>query len=149
MGLSAPSTHTITVQVTDDGGLYATDEATVTVVYNFRGFFPPVDNFPTWNELKAAGRGVSVRFSLNGYKGLNIMEVGYPKSQDILCNTTYSVDGIEETVTAGASSLSYDASIDQYTYIWKTDKAWANACRQLVIKLNDGTSQRANFHFIK
>jgi len=149
VGLSALSTHIIQVQATDSGGLFATDEANVNVEYKFAGFFQPVDNFPTWNELKA-GRAVSVRFSLNGYKGLNIFEADYPKMQVIACTSTDPADGIEETVTAGASSLSYDASTDQYIYIWKTDKAWNTPpCRQLVIKFNDGTFQRANFKFIK
>ena len=93
---------------------------------------------------------MSVRFSLNGYKGLNIFEAGYPKMQVIMCVSTDPVNGIEETVTAGASGLSYDASTDQYLYVWKTDKAWITPpCRQLVIKFNDGTFQRANFKFIK
>jgi len=28
---------------------------------------------------------------------------------------------VEDTLAAGNSSLSYDASTDQYAYIWKTD----------------------------
>ncbi|MGE5249082.1 MAG: PxKF domain-containing protein, partial [Bacteroidota bacterium] len=38
---------------------------------------------------------------------------------------------------------------DTYTYVWKTDKLWANSCRQLVIKLDDGSFHRANFQFTK
>ena len=58
-------------------------------------------------------------------------------------------DGIEETATAGSSSLSYDATTDQYTYVWKSEKAWSDNCRQLVILLDDGTFHRANFNFVK
>jgi hypothetical protein len=57
------------------------------------------------------------------------------------------VDGVEETVTAGASSLSHDPAGNQYTYVWKTEKAWAGTCRQLRLKLGDGTMHRANFMF--
>jgi len=64
----------------------------------------------------------------------------------IACSPTL-VDGIEQTVTAGSSSLSYDVSLDQYTYVWKTDKGWTGTCRQLVVKLNDGRFYRANFIF--
>jgi len=112
--------------------------------YTFTGFFSPVNNLPTVNSVNA-GRAVPVKFSLGGDQGLDIFEAGYPRSQQIACDSTASVDGIEETVTAGGSSLSYDPASDQYTYVWKTDKAWAGTCRQLVLKLDDGTFHRANF----
>jgi len=114
--------------------------------FNFSGFFQPVDNLPTLNMVKA-GQAIPVKFSLNGDQGLNIFAAGYPRSQNIECDSTTVVDGIEETVTAGSSSLSYDPSTDTYTYVWKTNKAWANTCRQLVVKLNDGTYHQANFKF--
>jgi hypothetical protein len=52
-------------------------------------------------------------------------------------------------VTAGGSSLSYDATSGQYTYVWKTDKSWGKNCRQFVIKFKDGSYQRADFNFTK
>jgi len=52
-------------------------------------------------------------------------------------------------VTAGASVLSYDSHTDTYTYVWNTDKAWAATCRQLVVKLRDGSEALANFNFVK
>jgi hypothetical protein len=146
--LSAPSSYTIKVQVTDETGLTAVDTAIVNVIYHFSGFFQPVDNLPVFNTLKA-GSAVAVKFSLSGDQGLEIFEAGYPKSQVIPCDSTAPVDGVEETVAAGASSLSYDPRTDQYSYVWKTDKAWAGTCRHLVVKLNDGTSHRANFQLTK
>src|SRR6185295_10035618 len=144
--LTAPGTHTIKVRVTDNGGLTATDEATVIVIYSFTGFFSPVENLPALNEVKA-GSSVPVKFSLGGNKGLNIFAVGYPKSQQIVCGSTAEVPGAESTVTSGSSGLSFDPTTNVYTYSWKTDKAWANTCRQLVVKLDDGTIHRANFKF--
>ena len=44
-------------------------------------------------------------------------------------------------------TLTYDASNDQYKYVWKTDKAWKGSCRQLVVKLADGTTHVAGFQF--
>jgi Tol biopolymer transport system component len=114
--------------------------------YNFSGFFQPVDNLPVVNSVKA-GQAVPIKFSLGGDQGLNIFEPGYPRSQQIVCESNATVDGIEQTVTAGSSSLSYDLSTDTYTYVWKTEKSWANTCRQLVVKLNDSTFHRANFKF--
>jgi hypothetical protein len=52
-------------------------------------------------------------------------------------------------VTAGRSTLSYDATTGQYVYVWKTDKAWVNTCRQLVVTLNDGSVHTAEFKFFK
>ena len=116
------------------------------LLYSFGGFKQPVDSLPTVNQMKAGG-AVPVKFSLAGNQGLAIFADGYPKSQTIVCNSSASVDGIEETVSAGGSSLSYDAGSDTYSYIWKTDKSWAGTCRQLVLKLSDGASYRANFQF--
>jgi TolB protein len=113
--------------------------------YNFTGFFQPVDNLPTLNIVKA-GSAIPVKFSLSGDQGLNIFAPGYPSSSVIACGGTAG-DAIEQTVTAGSSSLSYDASTDQYTYVWKTEKAWAGTCRTLVVKLDDGTYHKANFSF--
>jgi Tol biopolymer transport system component len=116
------------------------------LTYAFAGFFSPVNNPPTLN-LVNGGRGVPMKFSLNGDQGLNIFAPTYPKSQNIECNSTAPVDGIEQTVTAGGSSLSYDAATDQYNYVWKTDRAWTGTCRQFVMKLQDGSTHRANFKF--
>jgi len=49
--------------------------------------------------------------------------------------------------TAGQSSLAYDSGADQYTYTWKTENAWAGACKQLIIRLTDGTDHIAYFRF--
>jgi hypothetical protein len=37
-------------------------------IYNFQGFFPPVDNLPTLNRVNA-GRAIPVKFSLGGEPG--------------------------------------------------------------------------------
>ena len=115
--------------------------------YDFGGFFAPVDNPPTVNAVNA-GRAVPVKFSLAGDQGLDIVAEGYPISRAIDCDPTDRVDAVEETVAAGTGGLSYDATADQYNDVWKTDKAWTG-CRQLVLKLDDGTMHRADFRFTK
>jgi dipeptidyl aminopeptidase/acylaminoacyl peptidase len=114
-------------------------------IYNFTGFFQPVDNLPTLNTVNA-GKAIPVKFSLDGFQGLDIFAPGYPSSIVVGCGVT-AVDAVEQTVSAGSSSLSYDANTDQYIYVWKTEKAWAGICRTLVIKLDDGTYHQANFKF--
>jgi hypothetical protein len=54
---------------------------------------------------------------------------------------------LTSTATAGASGLSYDATTDRYTCVWKTEKAWKGMCRKLVVKFTDDTSRAALFQF--
>lgn len=56
---------------------------------------------------------------------------------------------ITDTVTAGSNSLTYDATSDQYIYVWKTDKSWAGQSGTLTVTLNDGTTHTAQFSFTK
>jgi Tol biopolymer transport system component len=139
--------HTFVVQAFDaDGILIGSLERTYVVQYPFNGFFAPVDNEPVLNVVKA-GSGVPVVFSLGGNQGLDIFASGYPKSQTIACDASAPADGIESTVSAGGSSLSYNASTGRYTYVWKTDKSWIGTCRALIVKTKDGVTHRADFKF--
>ncbi len=137
--------YTVSLTVTDDDGGISSDTLTITVTYDFTGFFQPVDNLPTLNVAKA-GSAIPVKFSLGGDYGLSLFAAGYPSSSVVACGST-AEDAVEETVTAGNSSLTYNAGNGQYTYVWKTDGAWAGTCRTLVVKLNDGTYHYANFKF--
>ncbi len=117
-------------------------------LFNFSGFLQPVDNLPVRNTMRA-GLAVPVNFSLDGYKGLGIMASGYPKSQPIACDTSAPTDAVETTLPALLSVLLYDPRTDTYVYVWKTDRSWANTCRQLIVKLDDGSVHRANFQFTR
>jgi hypothetical protein len=120
----------------------AAASVTYNVIYPWTGFFAPVDNLPTLNIAKA-GSAIPVKFSLGGDQGLGILATGYPKVVVITCDTNTPTDVIESTVTPGQSTLTYDATAGQYIYVWKTDKAWAGTCRQLQVKLVDGTTHVA------
>jgi hypothetical protein len=115
--------------------------------YQFSGFFPPVDNPPTINAV-AGGRAIPVKFSLGGDQGLDIFASGYPASVRVTCESGVPVDAVEETRAASASGLTYDPVADVYTYTWKTERAWRGSCRQLIVRLADGSIHRANFKFI-
>jgi YVTN family beta-propeller protein len=135
----------VTCTATDKAGNTNTVSASYSVIYLWTGFFQPVDNVPTLNVVKA-GSAIPVKFGLGGDQGLSIFAAGNPLSRAITCDTFAPVDDIEQIVTsAGGSSLSYDPVSGQYIYVWKTDKAWALTCRQLVLKLVDGTEHVANF----
>ena len=135
-----------TVNAADNAGNPASLTHHYTVIYNFSGFFHPVYNLPWFNSVKG-GAGVAVKFSLGGDKGMNILASGYPLSRLINCDGSMPVDAIEETVTVSNSDLTYDATTGTYVYNWKTEKAWAGICRQLIVKLADGTEYKANFKF--
>lgn len=127
------------------GNTYSTS-TTYQVIYDFAGFLQPVDNPPTYNKANAGG-SVPVKFSLSGYQGLEIIADGYPLSQSIACESGAVINDIEATVSPGNSILSYDPETDQYTYVWKTDKAWSGTCREFVVTFVDGSSYDANFTF--
>lgn len=135
------------VDVADNAGTAV--EVTYQVHYDFTGFFNPVDNVPMINSVKA-GQGIPMKFSLAGNFGLDILAAASPSSASISClNPALNVLDETETVTAGSSSLQYDALSGQYIYVWKTDKAWATKCRAFLLKLDDGTTHRADFNFRK
>jgi hypothetical protein len=128
----------------------ATGSFDVRVVYDFGngsggGFSEPVSS-SVLNEMKA-GAGVPVKFGLGGEFGLDIFAAGYPTSRTISCETGLPTEPVEETVAVSASGLRYDASVGQYIYSWRTDKAWSGSCRELVLKLKDGSEHTAKFVF--
>ncbi len=114
--------------------------------YAFGGFRPPVNGGAVRNLAKA-GSAIPVKFSLGGNRGLAILTAGSPASQRVACNTSSPIDPIEETVSAGASSLVYVAGTDTYTYVWKTNPAWTATCRVLTLSFGDGSRQSALFQF--
>ena len=139
-------TATVPAGASEDavGNASAVATCTYAVIYRWAGFFQPVDNLPTQNAVKA-GSAVPVKFSLGGYQGMSVLAAGYPTSNVATCDASAADDPLELTLTAGSSGLNYDAATDQYLYVWKTDKAWAGQCRQLRVKLVDGTLHAANF----
>jgi hypothetical protein len=58
----------------------------------------------------------------------------------VSCSAGAPTDAIETTIAAGGSSLQYDATADQYTYVWKTSSTWAGKCMQFNLGLNDGST---------
>jgi hypothetical protein len=150
-GAQSPSTHTyaagtytLTVKVTDKDGGSDSRTGSVSHLYSWTGFFSPVDMGGVFNVAKA-GSAIPVKFSLGGNFGLDIFASLYPRYARVLESGSASEDTIEETVTAGNSSLSYSGN--QYVYVWKTEKSLAGTCQQLQVKLMDGTIHTANFRF--
>jgi hypothetical protein len=116
--------------------------------YNFAGFFQPVDNAPTLNVAKA-GSAIPVKFGLGGNQGLDIFRTGYPRVTTVSCSPSAPEDVIESTVMAGGSSLQYDPTTNQYSYVWKTSSSSAGTCVQFDLGLNDGSTHTFLVEFKK
>jgi predicted extracellular nuclease len=144
-GLQAPATVNVAVQVTDDEGHTGTDTATVQVTFDFGGFLGTVASPPAVNTVKA-GSTVPIKFSLNGFQGLNILAAGSPSSSSYTCGTTPPDPG-GGTPTSSKSGLTYSAPVDAYSYSWRTQKNWKGTCRQFELTFTDGTTYTAKFMF--
>jgi len=140
----------VTCTSTDKRGNRATATFKVSVVYAFGsgsgGSFGEPVKATELNQL-AAGASVPVKFGLGGDYGLNIFAAGYPTSKQIICPNGLPPDVVEETSTATKSGLTYDATSGLYTYVWKTDRAWKGTCRELNLKLADGSDHKVQFQF--
>jgi hypothetical protein len=133
----------------DNAGNTAVDaSATYTVAYAFGSFKAPVNALPTRNMVKA-GLAVPVKFDLGGNQGLSIFAGNGPTSTSAICSTTTPSDPVEDTMTAGSSSLKYDEVSGTYNYVWKTDAAWAGKCRTFSLNLKDGSTHSVSFTFTK
>src|SRR4051794_22682814 len=147
--LDAKPSQTLSVSFQPSDANYTADtkSVTVAVLYPWTGFSSPVDNTGTLNTAKA-GVGIPVRFSLGGDQPAPVVASGYPTVQSVAC-PAWPTDAIEETVSASASSLKYNAATGQYVYTWKTSKGWANGCRRLTFQFKDGTRRDATFKFAR
>ncbi|GHF32239.1 hypothetical protein GCM10017781_06070 [Deinococcus metalli] len=157
-GLTVTVGFPITVTCTAIDAAGRTDQKvfTITARYNFTGFFQPIDMSElnadgtvkslVYNTVKS-GSAVPVKFKLGGYQNMNIFAAGFPMATNIPCNATAPVDDVEELSTATNSGLTWDATAQQYVYVWKTNTTAqkAGSCYQLTVKFIDGTSRTAFF----
>jgi alpha-tubulin suppressor-like RCC1 family protein len=114
--------------------------------FNWEGLYPPVEADPALNTVKA-GSAVPLKFSLGGDYGLDVLDLDSPASQPLDCTLLNPSGELAPTRSAGGTGLSYDAASDRYSYVWKTDKAWAGTCRVLSLTLTDETEHRVAFRF--
>ena len=100
-----PGVCAITADQAGDANYHPAPQATqtTTVIYDFTGFFRPVDNLPAVNGVKA-GSAVPVKFSLNGNQTLAVLD-GVPKTLPALLRA-YQIQ-------ARASRVGFDWSRDQ------------------------------------
>jgi hypothetical protein len=136
------------VTASDKAGNTASKTNGYTVAYAFTGFFQPIDMGAGMLNVAKSGSSIPVKFKLGGNVGLNVFAPDYPGSTQINCSSAATQDAIESTTTAN-NGLTYDASADQYVYVWKTNSAWSGTCRQFKAVFVDGRTVTANFKFAK
>jgi hypothetical protein len=142
---SSPGTKTIHAHAVDRAGhIFDRDLTYQVTAFSFTGFFSPIMNLPAVNVANA-GNTVPIKFSLAGFRSFNLFATGYPASQRMTCGG--AVTGPLEPATLGPEGFTYDPLLDQYKWVWKTDRRWMGTCRQLVVRFRDGTEKRANFRF--
>ena len=140
-------TFTVTTPAITDrvGHVAAPASCTYTVIYDWDGFLDTVVNPPRYNRVDA-GDTVPVMFSLNGNRGLSVLS-GTPTTAPAGgCNG--SRQEVPWTLPSGWSpTLQYFSQYDVYLWAFRTQASWRNTCRELVVRLADGTTHRAIFRF--
>lgn len=142
---SSPGTKTIHAHAVDRAGHVFDGNLSYSVTpYTFTGFFSPVNNLPAINDANA-GSAVPIKFSLSGFRSLNLFAPGYPATQ-AMTSCGGALTGPLVPTQLGPDGFTYDPLLDRYKYVWKTDRGWSG-CRQLIVRFKDGTEKRANFRF--
>ena len=111
----------------------------------FNGFYPPVANLPQVNSIQP-GQSVPVKFAIPGMSATinDVLASGYPQSGPVPCSNPGSITSGDPAVSANGNASS--SLSDNYNYVWKTDPSW-RGCRELIVKLVDGSYHQAVFNF--
>jgi hypothetical protein len=146
-------TNEVCVRGTDAlGNLGVAACQTFLVTYKFAGFFPPIDNLPEVNSVKA-GQAIPAKWRLTDANDVPIADpASFVSLQSYETNCTdFSGDPLDavEEIAAGASGLQYVGD-GYWQYNWKTPKNYADTCRVMVVEFNSGAlSPAAKFKFKK
>lgn len=120
------------------------------------GFFGSISPGPALN-VKKPGSALPMLFSTGGNQGLDILAANNPYSRLVDCSTLQTVDPSSLNITPRPApfpalsnrkqKVTYDASTDRYTFVWKTLEEWQGSCREFVLTRKDGVQHRAYFRF--
>ena len=132
--------HTFTVTASDENGKTATASATYQVIYVFKGFDSPVDANGTISDARA-GDAISLKFSLSGDQGLNVIS-----------KQTWQPASCADWTPSGAAvsadgKLSYSSPSDRYRDLVSTSSSWKGSCRTLRLDFADSTSREIHVRF--
>jgi hypothetical protein len=109
-------------------------------LYDFRGFFNPVENLPKDNKVNA-GRALPLKWELRDHVGnyvLNLDAVDSIQYLRVACSAGEVITAMPlDADDSGASGLRI--TDNQFHFNWKTEKGFANMCMELRVTLDDGT----------
>jgi hypothetical protein len=112
----------------------------------FEGYLAPMQNDPTFN-LVTAGSRVPMRFKLPDRLGGYVSDPGVMDSFTVDTERCLSNVVPFNDVAVGGAGLSFDAATSTYTYNWDTNAAWAGTCRNVKLRLIDGSRHTLMFKF--
>lgn len=146
--LSVGQNIRFSVAATDVAGNGATAAVNYSVSYAFLGFFPPIENYPVINAMKA-GRTVPVKWQIKNASGEIVSDLTTVKSISSIataCDDAPTNALSEVALAAGGTELRFDPTSKQFVYNWQTLSSWAG-CRLLQLELSDSTLHIARFRF--
>jgi YVTN family beta-propeller protein len=129
--------HALTVTARDGDGNETVLTRRYKVAFGFSRFTDDADA----RGVKAGNR-VNVRFSLDGFHGLDVLATGAPASAQVECDSPDVPVG-DATATTGRLRFKHG----RYRYSWQTDARWAGTCRSFALTLADGSEHDLVVHF--
>jgi hypothetical protein len=122
----------------------------VNVVYDFSGFFAPVENLPKLNTANS-GSAIPLKWRITDANGNPVTNLASVKvtAVTLSCPLGTTPDQIEEHA-AGNSGLQNQGN-GYYQFNWKTPKDYAKSCKTMKLDLGEGPGMErtALFQFTK
>ena len=118
------------------------------VVFDFHGFFTPVDNNGVLNVANS-GQAIPLKWELRDYLGNPVTNLSSAKVtvENMNCGLYVTGDAVEE-YAAGSSGLQNHGD-GSYQFNWKTPTSYSKSCKTMKLDLGEGTPRMALFQFRK
>lgn len=142
---SSVGTKQFTVTAVDSSGNTTTVTHTYTIRYGFVGFEPPVTT-GTPNVAKA-GQTIPLKFKITDHAGSPVTDLTDVAVTSVTCGPGAPGDQTEEH-SSGGSGLQ-NLGDGRYQFNWKTPKTYAGSCKTMQLRLGEGGTQTAEFHFTR
>jgi hypothetical protein len=134
---SSVGAKAVTCSASDIDGNTTTASATYNVVYDFAGFFDPVDNLPKFN-ISNSGQAIPLKWRITDANGIHVTDLASVEvtTSNLACSLKKSSDPVEEYAT-GSSGLQ-NLGDGYYQFNWATPKNYANSCKTMKLDLGEG-----------